>query len=169
MTATPTAPLLGDAGHRRHHVHVREHLGTSHDDEYDDVDHHGSTRRALSSEHHSGADDIGRSEVSTIGDIVWLDANGDGLQQPDEAGIEGVVVVLLDGADVELARDVTDHLGAYEFTDVAAGSYVLELELPDDYAITQANQGFDDELDSDLVSVDELRGTARTDSRRPPR
>ena len=103
------------------------------------------------------------SEVSTIGDIVWLDANSDGLQQLDEAGIEGVVVVLLDGANVELARNVTDHHGAYEFTDVAAGSYVLELKLPDGYAITQADQGFDDDLDSDLVSVDEQRGTTRTD------
>ena len=59
--------------------------------------------------------------------------------------------MLLDAAGVELARDVTDHLGAYEFADVVDGSYVLELELPDGYDITLPDQGLDDEFDSDLV------------------
>ena len=100
---------------------------------------------------------------STIGDFVWLDGNGDGLQDENELGVAGVAVVLLDAAGVELDRDVTDELGAYEFAGVAEGSYLIELELPDGYDITLPHQGADDELDSDLVTVDEQRGTARTD------
>jgi hypothetical protein len=101
--------------------------------------------------------------LSAIGDLVWLDADGDGLQQPDEAGLEGVVVVLLDGTGRELARDVTDHLGRYEFAQLPAGPYALDVELPDGYGITLPDQGVDDEVDSDLRSVDELRATARTE------
>jgi hypothetical protein len=103
------------------------------------------------------------TEVSSIGDLVWLDGSGDGLQQPEEPGIEGVVVVLRDAAGLELARDVTDHLGNYEFTDLRAGSFVLEVELPDGYGITRVDQGPNDELDSDLMTLDEQNGTARTD------
>ena len=98
---------------------------------------------------HSDADPVPATSAepagSTIGDFVWLDANGDGLQDPDEAGVEGVDVVLLDASGVELARDTTDHLGRYEFVGVVDGSYALEVELPADYGITQPDQGLDDE------------------------
>ncbi len=100
--------------------------------------------------------------ASTIGDLVWLDTDGDGVQAPEEAGVEGVVVVLLDEAGVEIARDVTDHRGEYVFADLAPGPFMLELELPTGYGIAPPNQGHDVELDSDLVTVDEQRGTART-------
>jgi hypothetical protein len=101
--------------------------------------------------------------AATIGDIVWVDADGDGLQDPGETGLEGVDVALLDSSGVELGRDTTDQFGRYEFAALAAGSYLLELELPDGYAITGADQGFDDDVDSDLLTVDEQLGTARTD------
>ena len=102
--------------------------------------------------------------VFTIGDLVWLDANGDGLQDPDEKrGVEGVDVVLLDASGGELARDTTDEFGLYKFVDVSDGSYVLELELPDGFEVTLPDQGPDDEFDSDLVAVDEQLRTARTD------
>jgi hypothetical protein len=100
--------------------------------------------------------------ASTIGDLVWLDADADGVQDPEEAGVEGVVVVLLDEAGREISRDVTDHHGEYVFADLADGPFMLELELPTGYDIAPSNQGHDVELDSDLVSVDEERGTART-------
>ncbi len=104
------------------------------------------------------------ADTSTIGDFVWLDADRNGLQDENELGVEGVAVFLLDAAGGELARDVTDKFGAYEFAGVAQGSYVIELELPDGYDITNPYQGTDDELDSDLVTVDEQRGTARTET-----
>ena len=57
---------------------------------------------------------------ATIGDTVWYDDNGDGIQQPDEPGIPGVtVVVSQNGAPV--ASPVTDSNGHY-LVQVAPGS-----------------------------------------------
>ena len=86
----------------------------------------------------------------TIGDLVWLDVDGDGRKDDDEAGIADVVVVLRDSTDVEIGRVSTDHLGNYEFADLPVGSYRLEVELPADRTTTAADQGSDD-LDSDAV------------------
>jgi peptidoglycan hydrolase-like protein with peptidoglycan-binding domain len=100
--------------------------------------------------------------IAAVGDFVWLDASGNGLQDPDERGIEGVAIALLDATGVELARDVTDQFGGYEFT-VEDGSYFVELTLPPGHGIAQATQGLDDTHDSNLVIVDEQRATARTE------
>ena len=63
---------------------------------------------------------IPRAGKAIIGDTVWYDANGDGIQQPGEPGIPGVtVVVLKNGATVITA--VTDSNGHY-LMQVAAGS-----------------------------------------------
>ena len=43
-------------------------------------------------------------EVDILGDRVWNDANGNGIQDPDEAGIEGAEVVLTTDAGDELGR-----------------------------------------------------------------
>ena len=34
---------------------------------------------------------------SSIGDTIWRDWNGDGMQDPGEEGIEGVLVQVYDG------------------------------------------------------------------------
>jgi hypothetical protein len=102
-------------------------------------------------------------ESVVIGDLVWLDVDGDGLQDEDEPGAPGIVVVLRDPTGVEVARVVTDQFGAYEFTGLAPGSFLLEVELPDDTGFTQPDEGPDDEVDSDLAAVDDEDGTARTE------
>ena len=95
---------------------------------------------------------------------MWSDANGDGIQDPDEPGIAGVTVVLLDTAGGELARNVTDQFGEYALPYQADGNFLLELELPEGQAATLAHQGSDDERDSHLLTVvDEVRRLARTD------
>ena len=98
-----------------------------------------------------------------IGDLVWLDVNGDGLQADDEPGVAGAVVVLRDPAGSEVARVLTDQFGAYEFAGVTPGSFFLELELPEGTGITLVDEGPDDEVDSDLFAVDDEDGTARTE------
>jgi SdrD B-like protein/fibronectin type III domain protein len=101
--------------------------------------------------------------ASWIGDLVWLDANDNGLQDVDEPGVEGVEIALLDAAGVELARTVTDRHGEYEFTELGEGSYLVEIALPEGYRIALPDQLLDDEVDSDLITVDEVRRTARSD------
>ena len=52
-----------------------------------------------------------------IGDRVWRDANGNGVQDPGEAGIPGVVIQLIDNGAV-VAMKTTDVNGTYSFGDL---------------------------------------------------
>ncbi|MCG8462608.1 MAG: carboxypeptidase regulatory-like domain-containing protein, partial [Holophagales bacterium] len=72
--------------------------------------------------------DFGYRGVATIGDRVWLDENGDGVQDGTEAGIEGVVVELRDAADVLVATAVTGPDGEYTFTDLPPGTYTVVVD-----------------------------------------
>ncbi|MGZ8964379.1 SdrD B-like domain-containing protein, partial [Methylomagnum sp.] len=60
--------------------------------------------------------------VGSIGNRVWLDENGDGVQDPGEAGIPNLKVELYDAAGATLiATTWTDTEGGYLFADVPAG------------------------------------------------
>ncbi len=61
----------------------------------------------------------------SIGDTIWLDENGDGVENAGEPGIEGVTVNLLDAGGVIIATAVTDDQGNYDFTGVPAGDYTV--------------------------------------------
>lgn len=50
-----------------------------------------------------------------IGNLVWFDADRDGIQDPDEAGIPGVTVDLLDGSGDVVATAITAADGTYLF------------------------------------------------------
>lgn len=57
--------------------------------------------------------------TGAIGDRVWSDANGNGVQDLGEAGIEGVVLRLLDDLGAQIATTTSNANGDYLFTDVA--------------------------------------------------
>jgi hypothetical protein len=72
----------------------------------------------------------------SIGDFVWIDANGDGLQTAGEPGVNGVLVVLrqddngngvIDATDAIVATQTTSGNGGYTFTNLAAGNYIVEI------------------------------------------
>ena len=81
--------------------------------------------------------------AGTIGDRVWYDFDGDGVQDGGETGIPGVVVLLWaadanpgfdDSQDTLIAATTTNVNGNYLFTGLPAGSYyvtVYEESLPD--------------------------------------
>lgn len=50
-----------------------------------------------------------------IGNRVWVDSDGDGIQDPDEAPISGVIVELYKNG-VKVGQTTTDALGEYYFT-----------------------------------------------------
>src|SRR5699024_172403 len=52
----------------------------------------------------------------SIGDYVWIDSNGDGVQQGSEPIVAGATVKLLDGAGNVVATTTTDSSGYYSFT-----------------------------------------------------
>ena len=64
-----------------------------------------------------------------LGDTVWYDINGNGLQDNGEAGIPGVTVTLLDSNGVPVPGEiaVTDANGRYTF-EVDAGTYSVQVD-----------------------------------------
>ncbi|MFK7886530.1 MAG: SdrD B-like domain-containing protein [Gammaproteobacteria bacterium] len=94
--------------------------------------------------------DAGVYRNGSIGDWIWVDADGDHIQGVSERGLPGVQVVLLDAASTPTGRsEVSDNDGYYEFQDVAPGRYRLQFALPDGYFFGQAGVSPDSELDSD--------------------
>jgi len=68
----------------------------------------------------------------SIGDLVWLDADGDGIQDPGESGLGNVMVTLTDDSDVVVTTTTTDANGFYSFND---GNVSGGLEYNTDYKI----------------------------------
>ena len=94
---------------------------------------------------------VGAAPLAMLGDLVWSDLNADGVRQPDEPGVPGVAVRLLDGSN-QVARDwvVTGSDGSFLFTDLVPGSYRVDVDLPADYLFTKKGFGADPEADSDI-------------------
>ncbi len=102
--------------------------------------------------------DAGVYKPASLGDIVFLDSNGNGIQDADEAGVAGVTVKLLDDQGTELDSQTTDENGAYDFTDLKPGSYIVEFVTTADQTLTTKDTGDDDTKDSDADPT-----TGRTD------
>ncbi len=78
-------------------------------------------------------------QTFSLGDRVWKDTDGDGVQDASETGISGVTVQLLNASNTVIATDVTDSNGIYGFTNVAAGTYTVKVvssTLPAGYTQT---------------------------------
>ncbi len=88
--------------------------------------------------------------VGSVGDFVWNDVDGDGIQDPGEMGIPNVRVELRDCFGVLIAVRYTDGSGFYEFETVNAGEYYVQFYFDSDYLVSEANQGGNDNLDSDV-------------------
>ncbi|MFJ4223666.1 SdrD B-like domain-containing protein [Microbacterium sp. NPDC089695] len=79
-----------------------------------------------------------------IGNRVWLDADGDGVQDAGERPIAGVTIRLFDDAGTVIATAVTDAQGNYLFssspgTSTASSRYGLALTSETPYAIRLDN------------------------------
>lgn len=79
----------------------------------------------------------------SIGDLVWNDANGNGVLDGTETGLGGVLVELLNGSDQVIATQTTsqgsqdvdgdgliDAAGVYRFRGLAAGTYAVRISTP---------------------------------------
>ncbi len=93
--------------------------------------------------------DAGIYQYAAMGDHVWLDTNGNGIQNAGESGMAGVTVDLYSATGISLATTTTDANGDYLFSDLVPGEYYVTFTPPSGYAITLQNQGSDDALDSD--------------------
>jgi hypothetical protein len=106
----------------------------------------------------------------SLGDRVWLDLNGDGVQDAGEPGIDGAVVNLyydFDGdGDLDLiASDTTKTLGPlgagyYGFDQLDAGTYVVTVKtstLPGDLVQTYDLDGTLDDSTTVTLEPDDVR------------
>jgi uncharacterized repeat protein (TIGR01451 family) len=67
-------------------------------------------------------------QSGSIGDRIWFDANQDGIQDAGEIGMEGVLVQLRDPHTLAvLATQITGPDGAYRFSGLRMGDYVVQV------------------------------------------
>ncbi len=97
--------------------------------------------------------------TAAVGDYVWNDVNGNGLQDAAEAGVAGVLVTLYNSSNAAVASTVTDATGKYLFVNVTPGSYTMGFSnLPLGATFTTKDAGAD-ATDSDVNIA-----TGRTDA-----
>lgn len=74
--------------------------------------------------------DVGSVLPGRLGDLVWLDENGNGLQETEEGGIPGVQLELLRDGQV-VAQTVTDQYGFYLFDELYPADYAIRATAPE--------------------------------------
>ena len=76
-----------------------------------------------------------RALTGTVSGTKFNDANGNGARDAGEAGLSGVTIRLTDAAGV-VRTTTTDASGAFSFTNVAAGAYVVSEVVPNGFTQT---------------------------------
>ena len=103
--------------------------------------------------------------TSSIGDVVWHDLNGDGIQDEGEYGVADVTIDLyrdmnndgtIDADDIFVTTQTTDPSGAYDFTGLPAADYLVAVtdthRVLEDYALTGGTASHDHALDIFIVN-----------------
>jgi hypothetical protein len=106
------------------------------------------------------------ANVGALGDRVWNDLNGDGIQNETtpgsgiytEPGVAGITVTLYNSAGTAIATTTTDANGNYLFPGLTPGNYSVGFSnLPVGFSFTGQDKGASDAVDSDVNP-----GTGRT-------
>jgi len=92
----------------------------------------------------------------SVGDLVWIDSNGDGIFNNDEQGINNIQIELYtENGDLTDSTTTQDDNGGnpgyYEFTDVQVGNYYIVVELPGAFLATAPFKGGNSSEDSDIT------------------
>lgn len=85
---------------------------------------------------------------SSIGNYVWNDANGNGVQDLGEAGMSGVTAKLYTSTDSLVMTKQSDNNGAYSFENINPGIYYLHFQAPSGYAFTASLNAGDNQDDT---------------------
>lgn len=88
-------------------------------------------------------------ELGYIGNWVWEDTNGNGLQDTGESGLGGVTVNLYDEGNNLIATTTSNSNGYYEFSNLLSGTYVVQFTERSGYQFTLFKAGLDPTKDSD--------------------
>jgi protocatechuate 3,4-dioxygenase beta subunit len=79
---------------------------------------------------------VGMFETAILGNKVWNDLNGDGVQQTIEPGMNDVTAMLFNGGGVQIDTTKTDSDGYYLFSGIKPGNYSVKFLLPDSFVFT---------------------------------
>ena len=91
-----------------------------------------------------------QSPLGAIGDFVWQDTNGNGIQENGEPGLPNIAVTLFDSNNNVVKTITTDATGHYLFSNLPAGNYTVGFALPSaGFFFSPPNQGNNDAVDSD--------------------
>ncbi|MGK5061227.1 SdrD B-like domain-containing protein [Janthinobacterium sp. LB3P112] len=116
--------------------------------------------------------DAGIYRKASLGDKVWRDADHDGVQDYNEAGIANIKVQLYSGSGALLATTYTNASGNYLFSNLDPGSYSLKFDKSNvmhaGYAMNSwkwgaKNVGSNDNIDSDVNSNGSYANVVYTD------
>lgn len=77
--------------------------------------------------------------IANIGDRVWLDNNGNGLQDSGEPGIANIRLHIYRSNGVYYGSTLTNSLGHYQLAVPSGYSYYLSIEVPQGYILTNPN------------------------------
>ncbi len=115
----------------------------------------GTTERfALAMGEEKSGMNVGGIVPGKIGETVWLDSNGNGLQDYKEPLLAGVTLKLLkqeaDGQLIESAQATSDEYGYFWFESLRPGTYVLTAELGEGDTLTFSFGDPLQEIDSDI-------------------
>ena len=89
------------------------------------------------------------TKPGSIGDFVWLDGNGNGLQDTGEEGVSGISVTVYNFLGGQVAATLTDANGKYSFTDLRANFYFIVYRPSTNFTFASRDVGDDDAMDSD--------------------
>jgi len=103
--------------------------------------------------------DAGLIVLSSLGNFVWHDLDGDGIQDGNEPGLENVRVELRNRLGFLVDIMLTDSNGFYLFEELTPGDYYVTIVYPEGFTATLANQGTNDGNDND---VDNSNGEGST-------
>ncbi|MGI9607567.1 MAG: SdrD B-like domain-containing protein, partial [Acidimicrobiales bacterium] len=119
-----------------------------------DIDGAGRAATSLTSGETDNTVDAGLHTPANVGDFIWDDLDGDGIQDAGEPGLNGITVNLLDATGTTtIATTTTTGGGNYNFTGLTPGDYIIEMIAPPGTVATTADAGSDDSTDSDIDAV----------------
>jgi hypothetical protein len=87
-----------------------------------------------------------------IGNYVWVDENGNGMQDNNEHGMPNCEVQLYNDSGVMIASMDTDATGYYMFDNIEAGIYYTRVMTPNNHVYSPPNVG-DPNMDSDITNA----------------
>lgn len=89
--------------------------------------------------------------MATVGNRVWYDENGNGIQEEAEASAEGITVQVYNLENELVDEATTDAEGIYEVEYLQKETYYLKFEAPAGMNFTFADASDDEDKDSDVT------------------